>query len=73
MTTDTKSNEQDHRTRKVIYRNGGSGAIYGLGLIGALVYYMSTAATFWLGVLGVLKAIVWPAMLVYGLLNYLHL
>jgi hypothetical protein len=73
MTTDTKSTEQDHRVRKVIYRNTGSGAVYGLGLIGALVYYIGHAATFWLGVLGFLKAIVWPAMLVYGLLNYLHL
>ena len=73
MTTDTKSTEQDHRGRKVIYRGSGSGAVYGLGLIGALVYYIGHAATFWLGLLGFLKAIVWPAMLVYGLLNYLHL
>ncbi|MFA5232576.1 MAG: hypothetical protein WC410_02840 [Candidatus Paceibacterota bacterium] len=49
----------------------GSGAIYGLGLIGALVYYIGHAATFWAGVLGLLKAIVWPAMLVYGLLGLL--
>jgi hypothetical protein len=44
---------------------GGSGAIYGLGLIGAAVYFISHAATFWLGVLGFLKALVWPAFLVY--------
>jgi len=49
----------------------GSGAIYGLGLIGALVYYIGHAATFWMGVLGFFKALVWPAMLVYGLLNFL--
>ena len=34
------------------------GAIYGLGFIGAAVYYISTAAGFWIGALGVLKAIV---------------
>ena len=41
------------------------GAVYGLGFIGAAIYYISTAATFWIGVLGFLKAIVWPVFLVY--------
>lgn len=50
---------------------GPAGAVYGLGLIGAAVYYISTATTFWLGVLGFLKAIVWPAFLVYGALKNL--
>ena len=72
MTTDTKPAEQEQRGRKVVYR-GASEAVYGLGLIGALVYYIGHAATFWLGVLGFFKAIVWPAMLVYELLNYLHM
>jgi hypothetical protein len=49
--------------------HGGSKAIYGLGFIGALVYYISTAPGFWIGVLGVLKALVWPAFLVFGLLK----
>ncbi|MBU2496431.1 MAG: hypothetical protein KJ767_00025 [Nanoarchaeota archaeon] len=47
------------------------GAIYGLGFIGALVYYISTATGFWMGVLGVLKALVWPAFLVFNLLKFL--
>jgi len=47
------------------------GAIYGLGFIGAAVYYISAATGFWTGVLGFLKAIVWPAFLVYGLLKSL--
>lgn len=45
-------------------------AVYGLGLIGAAVYYISTATGFWMGVLGFLKALVWPAFLVYEALNY---
>ncbi|HOX40912.1 MAG TPA: hypothetical protein PK263_01815 [bacterium] len=49
--------------------SGPNGAVYGLGFIGAAVYYISTAATFWVGVLGVLKAIVWPAILVYKALE----
>lgn len=50
---------------------GSGGAIYGLGFIGALVFYVSTATTFWVGVLGILKAIVWPAFLVYEVLKFL--
>lgn len=42
-----------------------SGAIYGLGMIGAAIYFISQATGFWMGVLGFLKALVWPAMLVY--------
>lgn len=48
-----------------------SGAMYGLGLIGAAVYFIGHAAGFWLGALGVLKAIVWPAILVYKLFDFL--
>ena len=51
----------------------GGHAIYGLGFIGALVYYLSTATGFWMGVLGILKALVWPAILVFQLLKSLGL
>jgi len=47
------------------------GAVYGLGFIGAAIYFISHAAFFWLGVLGFLKAIVWPAILVYEAFKYL--
>ncbi|MFA5840974.1 MAG: hypothetical protein WC847_01725 [Candidatus Paceibacterota bacterium] len=50
---------------------GPSSAAYGLGLIGALIYFIQHADTFWMGVLGVLKAFVWPAFLVYKLLEFL--
>ena len=46
-------------------------AIYGLGFIGALIYYISHATSFWMGVLGVLKSLVWPAFLVYEALSHL--
>lgn len=53
-------------------RGGGpAGAVYGLGLIGAAVYFISHAVGFWAGVLGFLKAIVWPALLVFELFKYL--
>mgnify|MGYP001166073426 CR=1 FL=1 len=47
----------------------GCGAVYGLGLIGAAVFYIQAATTFWGGVVGILKAIVWPAFLIYKLLG----
>lgn len=46
-----------------------SGAIYGLGFVGAAIYYISMATGFWVGVLGVLKALIWPAFLVFELLK----
>ncbi len=51
--------------------DGTSGAVYGLGFIGAAIYFISMATTFWTGVLGFLKAIVWPAFLVYEVFKYL--
>lgn len=48
-----------------------SGAVYGLGFIGAAVYFIQQADSFWMGTLGVLKAIVWPALMVYKLLQLL--
>jgi hypothetical protein len=49
----------------------GGGAVYGLGLIGAAIYFISQASTFWAGVLGFLKALVWPVFLVYDALQAL--
>ena len=50
----------------------GSGSCgYGLGFIGAAVYYISTATGFWMGVWGFIKAILWPAFLVYEALKFM--
>jgi hypothetical protein len=48
-----------------------SGAVYGLGLIGAAIYFISHATGFWMGMLGFLKALVWPAILVYEAFKHL--
>ncbi len=48
-----------------------SGAIYGLGFIGAAVYFIGNATTFGAGVLGFLKAMVWPAILIYQAFEFL--
>lgn len=48
-----------------------SGGAYGLCTIGAAVYFIGHAVGFWAGVLGLLKAIVWPAFVVYALMQHL--
>ncbi|MGE5583623.1 MAG: hypothetical protein ACM3X9_13975 [Bacillota bacterium] len=53
--------------------NGFLGGVYGMAFIGAAVYYIQHSTTFWGGVLGVLKALVWPAMLIYKLLELLKM
>jgi len=58
---------------KKVQNNASAGAVYGLGFIGAAIYYISTATCFWLGVLGFLKAIVWPVFLVYESLQFLNM
>ena len=45
------------------------GMVYVLGVLGAAVYYIQHATGFWNGVLGILKALVWPAFVVYSLLG----
>ncbi|HVX92766.1 MAG TPA: hypothetical protein VHA74_01495 [Candidatus Dojkabacteria bacterium] len=50
---------------KVINRGGGE-AVYGLGFIGALIYFLGHATSFWLVVLGIFKSVFWPAFLVYS-------
>ena len=56
--------------KKNVCNSGCSGCAYFLGFIGAAVYYISTATSFWGGVVGVVKALVWPAFLVFEVLKY---
>lgn len=57
--------------KRDIPSSGPASAVYGFGLIGAAVYFLVHATSFWMGVLGILKAIVWPAVLVYEAFKYL--
>ncbi len=51
--------------------NKSSDAVYGLGIIGAAIYYIQHAATITAGIIGILKALVWPVFVVYGILKFL--
>lgn len=58
--TNTKNSSTSHGT---------AGALYFVGFIGALVYWMQAAVGFGAVVTGFLKALVWPAYIVYKLLE----
>lgn len=51
--------------------SGGSGAFYGLGFVGALIYYWQHTSSFVDGAMGLLKAIVWPAFLIHKIYTLL--
>ncbi len=53
------------------HTNQGGSVVYCFGLIGAAVYFIGSATSFWVGVLGLLKALVWPAFLVHYLFKFL--
>ena len=42
-----------------------SGAIYGLGIFGAWVYFWQRADAFWEYLLAILQGVFWPAFMVY--------
>lgn len=73
MTALTTSNGKEIQKPKVVVQGGGSDSVYGLGFIGALVYYIGQAQTLQEGVKGFFKALVWPAILVYEIFKLLKI
>ena len=53
--------------------NKGGDAVYSLGLIGALFYYLQSASSFTEVILGIFKSLLWPAFVLYSLLGHLNL
>lgn len=58
---------------KMVKTDGTSGAIYGMGVIGAAVYYIIHATSFWMGILGIIKALFWPAFIMFKVLEMLKM
>ena len=78
MDKDTKSNEECCKDKMWFKRHhghnqGGSNAIYGLGVIGALFYFLKGATTFGAVMMGIGKAVLWPAILMFKLLTFLKM
>jgi len=68
-----ESIENCKKHRKYNRNVHGGEAVYGLGIIGAIFYYFSTASTFWMFVFGFVKAVFWPALLIYEVFKTLHM
>lgn len=62
--------EKNDKTCKCTCKNSG-GSIYGLGFVGALIYFVPEASGFWPVIVAMLKALVWPAFLVYQAFKFL--
>ncbi len=60
------------KEKKVNSTHGTAGSLYFVGFIGAFVYWMQVAVGFGAVVTGFLKALVWPAYIVYKLLEYFY-
>ena len=73
MANDKEASRVGGRERRGMKGSGASSVVYGLGFIGAAVYYIQHAATFGAGVVGFLKALVWPALLIYRVLTLLKM
>ena len=56
---------------KVVHHTNSGNAVYFFGMIGAAIHFISQTTGFWNGVLGFLKALVWPAFLVYEAMQQL--
>lgn len=65
---DLESKDCGHKHNGVSRGDG----VYGLGIIGAVVYYLPHAQNLQEGAIGIFKAIFWPAFLVYKLLEILN-
>ena len=61
---------EQHEKKINVQVQGSSDPVYGLGLIGAWVYYIGRATTPQERLRGFFKAFAWPAILVYELLKF---
>lgn len=61
------------KEKNVIKDNGVQGTIYGMAFIGALVYFIQHSDSFVGVLLAIVKAIFWPAVLIYKLLEILKM
>jgi hypothetical protein len=50
----------------------GGGAIYGLGIFGALVYFWQQAEAWWQYLLAIFQGFLWPAFMVYEIFAVRH-
>lgn len=72
MDTELETTEQEEKKYNLQIQNRSSDTVYGIGLIGAWVYYIGRATTSQEKIRGFFKAFAWPAILVYKLFKFLE-
>lgn len=70
MSEELKTTEAKKEKKMVV--QGSSDTVYGIGLFGAWAYYFGRATTFEERVKGFFKGFIWPATLVYELLQFFN-
>jgi len=73
--TEEKEAKCECAKKRGYHHSGGfmGGGFYFLSFIGAAIYYLQNSSGFWMGVLAILKALVWPAMLIYKVFTLLQI
>ncbi len=71
MTAETNPTKQDKEKPQVNIQTNQSDAVYGIGMIGAWVYFFKQATTTEEKFKAFFKGLVWPALLVYELFVFL--
>jgi hypothetical protein len=66
------SDGEKEKDVQVRVQGGSGGAVYGLGLIGACIYFINRGVTPQDKLVGFLKALVWPVFLVKGAFEFLE-
>ncbi len=64
--------QHQHRHHHSGHQSGG-GAIYGLGVVGALFYFLQNTVTLGAVLVGIAKAVFWPAFVVFRLLTLMQI
>lgn len=72
MDSEITTDEGKGKEVQVHMQGGSGGAVYGLGIIGAAIYYINKGVTPQEKVIGFLKALVWPVFLVKEALEFLE-
>lgn len=72
MTEEPTLTKPEIQKPKMRTQGGGSDAVYGIGLIGAWIYYFKRATTPQERLQAFFKGLFWPAFLVFDLLTFLE-
>ncbi len=72
MTEQPTLTQPEQHKPKMVLQGGGSDTVYGIGLVGAWVYYFKRATTNQERIKAFFKGVFWPAFVVYDLLVFLN-